>query len=136
MTKQEIIDFMRANQVSYLATVENGEPRVRGMAHYVTKDGRIVYHTGKMKDLGMQLAGDPIVETVAFDSKTQVRINARAKTVNDSALIEEVFAERPFLKQIAEAIGVDNLVFVELVDCKACTWTMETNMAPKEWVEI
>lgn len=34
MTREEIIEFVNKHMPSYLATVENGEPRVRGMGHY------------------------------------------------------------------------------------------------------
>lgn len=138
MNKQEIIDILRTSEASFLATVENGEPRVRGMAHYIAADGRILYHSGKNKDLARQVEGNPVAELCVFNhqSMTQVRVRGIAKILDDKALADEIMEARPFLKEIVNAIGIDTLLLFEITQPKATVWTMAENFAPKEWVEI
>jgi pyridoxamine 5'-phosphate oxidase len=138
MTKQEIIDFLKANEAGYLATVENDEPRVRGMAHYITADGRIVYHTGTGKDLAKQVPNGAVVEMCVFEpqSMTQVRVRGAVETLNDQALKEQIVADRPFLKPMVDATGYEHFLLFALVNPKATVWTMADNFAPKEWVQL
>lgn len=138
MTRQEIIGFLRANEAGFLATVEDGEPRVRGMAHYITTDGRIIYHSGTMKDLSRQIQGEPAVEMCVFDpaSMLQVRVRGKAVVLNDKALADEIIEARPFLKQMLDVVGYEKFLVFELTSPKASTWTMETNFASKEWVDL
>jgi len=49
MTKEQIFEVMNGNLGFHLATVENGEPRVRGMMLYKADETGIVFHTGDFK---------------------------------------------------------------------------------------
>ncbi len=138
MTKEEIIAFLRTNTTSYLATTENGGPRVRGMMHFITEDGSIIYHTGANKDLGAQMPDGAPIELCAFDpnTMTQVRVNGKVQRTKDQSIADALLADRPFLQQMIDAIGIDMFLMVKVANPKATVWTMETNFAPKEWVEI
>ena len=90
MTKTEILDFLRANPMCALATVDGDHPRVRGMMLFISADGRIIFHTGKVKQLTQQLAKNCAVEFCAFDPKTntQVRVSGAADFIDEPALTE------------------------------------------------
>jgi pyridoxamine 5'-phosphate oxidase len=138
MTREEILAFLNANGVSYLATVENGEPRVRGMAHYKADEQGILFHTGEGKDMTMQLRDNPKAELCVFDPKSgaQVRVRGTAKFIDDRAIKDEMVENRPYLKPIVEAVGYAGLVVFRLVNCQATVWTMATNLEPKTWVKL
>ncbi len=138
MTKTEILDFLRANPICFLATVEGDHPRVRGMMLYISADGRIIFHTGKVKQLTQQLSQNCAVEFCAFDPKTntQIRVNGAADFIDDPAVHEELVAARPFLKAIIEKFGADAMPLFQIAHPQATVWTMEAEMAPKTYVEL
>ena len=138
MTRKEILDFLNANTTSFLATVENGEPRVRGMALYKADDDGILYHTGSIKDIASQLKVNPIAELCVFDPKSgvQIRVRGTSEFIDDRTIKDEMMAKRPFLKPVVDAYGYDALVVFRLVDCQATVWTMSTNAEPKIWIKL
>lgn len=85
-----------------------------------------------------QVQGNPVVEMCAFNpaSMTQVRVRGVAEVLDDRALVDEIAEARPFLKGTLEAIGYDTFLLFKLTSPKATVWTMETNFAAKEWVEL
>ena len=62
MTKDQIFELMNSNLAFYLATVENGEPRVRGMMLYKADETGIIFHTGAFKDVYRQIIANPNVQ--------------------------------------------------------------------------
>lgn len=138
MVREEIIQFINTHIPSYLATIENGEPRVRGMAHYRADDKGIIFHTGAKKDLMEQIRKCPKAEMCVFDqdSGVQVRVRGDVEVFEDRVLQEEIVAARPFLKPIVEAIGWDALVLFRMVNCVATVWTMADNLSPKTFVRL
>lgn len=137
MDKQEIVKFLNSNPVCRLATLEGDQPRVRGMMMYRVDDAGILFHTGP-KDLLRQLILNPKVE-ICFnnaDSSRQVRVTGIAELVEDESLKQEIIEARPFLKPIIKAHGTGLLKVFRVTRCVATVWTMETNMAPKVYVEL
>jgi uncharacterized pyridoxamine 5'-phosphate oxidase family protein len=138
MTQQEIIDFVKRNPVVYLATAEGKKPHVRGMMLYRVDEDGIIFHTGKTKDLQKQLERNPDVELCCFSQQEnkQVRIAGRVEALTDEALKKEIVEKRPFLKPWIEARGLDFLTVWRIRGGVATVWTMETNLEPKEYIEL
>lgn len=63
---KKVCDFLKKAEVYYLATVENGQPRVRpfGTAHIL--EDKLYIQTGKAKSVSKQLKANPRVELCAF----------------------------------------------------------------------
>ena len=68
MNRNEMLQFMNANPVCCLATVENGQPRVRGMLMYRADEQGILFHTASFKDLYRQVQENPLVEVCFHQS--------------------------------------------------------------------
>ena len=140
MNKNEILEFINNNPVFHLATLENGEPRVRGMLLYRADEEGVLFHTGVMRDVYRQLLDNPVVELCFSDQQRmiQVRVRGTAQLITDQALKKEIVNSpgREFLKPVVESHGLDVLAVFRVVDCQALVWTMETNLAPKEEVWI
>ena len=138
MTKAEILDFLRANPMCFLATVDGDHPRVRGMMLFISADERIIFHTGKVKQLTQQLSQNCAVEFCAIDPKTnmQIRVSGAAAFLVDPALSEAIIAERPFLKPIIEQFGIDAMPLFQITDPVATVWTMGSDMEPKTYVAL
>lgn len=140
MNKNGIYEFLSANPVFHLATVEDGRPRVRGMLLYRADDSGILFHTGKMRDLHKQLMQDPHVE-LSFNNGSsedliQVRVSGTVELIEDLELKKEVVRNREFLKPMADRMGYDFLAVYRLRNGVASIWTWKANLAPKELVEL
>jgi pyridoxamine 5'-phosphate oxidase len=136
MNKAEIIAFLKANPTAWLATVEGSEPRVRAMGIPKITEDEILIQTWKSKDVGKQMAKNPNVELCFNDLKggVQVRVRGKVKLVEDQAVINQLIADRPFLKKIIES-GKE-LALYSLKKGKAYSWTMAANFEPKTFVEL
>lgn len=126
MDKKEIIAFITANPIGYLATVDGDAARVRGMDTLQADDDGLVFYTGKNKDVYKQLAADPNVEVCYFAKGKQVRVRGRLEMLESDEIKKQVVEKRPFLKPMV-AWGYEMLAVCRLKG-KASYWSME-NMA-------
>ena len=140
MNRKAIFDFLNANPAFHLATVEGGKPHVRGMFLYRADDQGVLFHTGKMKDLHRQLTRNPHVEMSfnngKFDNLIQVRVSGAVELVEDLDLKKEIVQKQPFLKPWVEQSGYDPPAVYRLKRGVATAWTFNTNLAPKEYLEL
>ncbi len=140
MNKKEIFEFLSANPVFHLGTIDGDSPRVRGMLMYSADENGIVFHTGKMRDLHKQLTKNPKVE-MSFnngsnDNLIQIRVSGTVALLEDLELKKEIVREREFLMPLVEKMGYDFLAVYLLKYGMASVWTMKTNLAPKELVKL
>ena len=138
MTRQEILDFVKANPIFSLATLDGNRPRVRLMMLARVDDQGLLFSTGRDKDVHKQLQGNPAVELCfsSQDNSRQVRIEGMAQAVDDLNLKKEIVEAFPFLKPWVEEQGYEVLIPYRLQSAKACTWTMETNTEPRQFVPL
>ena len=142
MTKQEIIDLINNNPAFHLATVEEDQPRVRGMLLYKADESGIVFHSGTMKDVYKQITVNPKVELCFNDFKSgiQVRVSGELEIVEDNNLKDEIseHPSRVFLKPWKESGELRDFyktfAVFRLKNGIATHWTMEKNFAPKEQI--
>ena len=144
MTKEQIFDLLNSNLAFYLATVENGEPRVRGMMLYKADETGIVFHTGDFKDVYKQIIANPKVQMCFNEAATgiQVRVRGVLEEVMDRDLKDEIsnHPTRAFLKKLRENSTVESFynsirVF-RMKNGIANIWTFNTNFAPKEDIQL
>lgn len=136
MDRNEIISFVNANPVCYLATVEGDAPRVRGMRMYKADERGILVQTASLKDLYKQLVKHPKVELCFNSPNMQLRVSGTAEFLEEQSVKEEAVAARPFLKQMVDAHGWDVIKVFRVAHATAFTWTMATNLAPKEYTKF
>jgi uncharacterized pyridoxamine 5'-phosphate oxidase family protein len=144
MTRQEIIELIKNNPAFHLATMDGDQPRVRGMLLYKADETGIVFHSGTMKDVYKQIVNNPKVELCFndFNKGIQVRVSGEMEIVNDNALKDEIYEHpsRGFLKPWRASLSQEDLyksfVVFRLQGGKATIWTMETNLAPKEYIQL
>ena len=140
MNKAEIFEFLNVNPILHLATVEGNKPHVRGMLLYRADENGIIFNTGKMKDLHRQLTGNPNVEMSfnngSLESLIQVRVIGTVELVEDIELKKEIVQKREFLKQLVEQAGYEPLAVYRIKNGLAAVWTMKTNFATKEFIEL
>lgn len=142
MNREEIYALMEKNPVFFLATVEDSQPRVRGMLLYKADENGIIFHTGTMKALYEQVLKNPKVELCFNGNGTQVRISGKLEIIEDNNIKDEI-SEHPtrrFLKPWKESGELSNFyetfaVFV-LRNGIATTWNIEQNFAKKEFIQL
>lgn len=137
MTKTEIIELIKANPTSYMATVEGNKPHVRGMGIYSVDEDGIIIQTWTIKDIHQQILKNPEVELCFNDRKAgiQVRVSGTAEIIDDLDFKKKVVEKRPFMKPTVEKRGWDVVALYRLKG-KATVWTMATNFEPKTYVDL
>lgn len=136
MNRDEILAFLNANPSCHLATMEDDQPRVRGMFMYRADEKGIIFHTGDFKSLYSQVKGNKKVEICFSSPDKQVRVEGVAEITDDAKLKQEVLEARPWLKPLMGQRGEDALIIFRITDCKATVWTMETTLEPKTFVSL
>lgn len=103
---KKVLDFLAANPVFQLATVEGDQPRVRPFGFHMEDKGRIYFITGEAKDVCRQLKANPKFElSVSNDKGEWMRISGKAVFDTRPELVERAFALMPMLKDIYGAPG-------------------------------
>lgn len=91
----------------FVATVENGEPRVRPFGLVLEYQGRLYFGVGDQKASYRQLVARPVLEISAVDGeKNWLRLRGEAVFDDDPALLEQIFKVMPHLRpQYSQAGG-------------------------------
>ena len=72
---QKVNDFLKECGTYYLATDDNGQPRVRPFGTVNIFEGKLYIQTGKKKDCAKQIFANPKVEICAFGKGTWLRLS-------------------------------------------------------------
>ena len=72
---QEVYDFLKKVKTYYLATVEDGQPRVRPFGTIDIFEDRLYIQTGKNKAVSKQIQANPKVEISTFDGEQWLRLS-------------------------------------------------------------
>jgi uncharacterized pyridoxamine 5'-phosphate oxidase family protein len=125
MNKKELYEFITANPIGYMATVDGDKPHVRGMAMYRADEDGIIYYTNYTKNVCKQLLVNPETEVCYFSDGLQLRVSGRVEELNDNALKQEVVEKFPFLKPRIEKHGLEHLAIFKLKPTAASTWSLK-----------
>ena len=71
---KEVQQFLKESKVYYLATVDNGKPRVRPFGTAEIFEEHLYIQTGKSKDVFKQILDNPNVEICAFKDGKWIRV--------------------------------------------------------------
>ena len=72
---KEVQEFLKEAGVYYLATVDNGKPRVRPFGTIEIFEDKLYIQTGKSKDVYKQILDNPNVELCAFKDGKWIRLS-------------------------------------------------------------
>jgi pyridoxamine 5'-phosphate oxidase len=138
MSRQEILEFIETNPVAWVATVEDGRPRVRGLRAFRVREDGPLFQISTPKDLYRQLVANPDIEVCFHDPERgiQVRVAGTARFVEDESVLDDVLVERSFLQSLVDAEGRGAVRLFLIADAVAYAWTRENNFIPKEWVRL
>ncbi len=128
MDRAEVLEFVRKNSTSFMATVEDGKPRVRAMDTPHVDNGGLTFCTGTGKNVCRQLLAHPWVELCywSMDEKLQVRIRGRMEELDDQELKRHIVETRfVFLEPVVEQFGWESLTLFRLSSGEVRTWSPE-----------
>lgn len=97
---QEVLKFLGdVNTPFAVATVANGEPKVRFFSFNLPKDDKIYFITSNKKDIFRELSQNPRIEICTLPNQEQewVRIKGEVKFDNQAEIIRESFEKLPLL---------------------------------------
>ena len=97
---QEVVDFVEKNRMGFLATVDDGMPRVRAWGFMMYEDGRFYFGTSNTKAVFDQLKDVPYAEFACMDASTYktLRIFGEVVFVEDADLKNRIIADNPMIK--------------------------------------
>lgn len=126
MDRTDVLDFVRGCTTSFMATVEDGEPRVRAMDTPHVDENGLTFCTGSGKSVCRQLLADPAVELCYWsaDQGLQLRIRGRMEKLDDPELKRRIVETRfTFLKPVVERHGWEALTIFRLSSGTVRTWS-------------
>jgi uncharacterized pyridoxamine 5'-phosphate oxidase family protein len=129
---QRVHDFLKECGTYYLATDDNGQPRVRPFGTVNIFDGRLYIQTGRKKDCAKQIFANPKVEICGFTKGKWIRV-AREMAEDDRFESKKSMLDAyPNLRAMYDVNDGNTLV---LYFTKA-TATFSSFTEPAETVEI
>jgi pyridoxamine 5'-phosphate oxidase len=101
MDFKEYADFANANRTCYLATAEDGQPRVRPLGMWYADETGFYFQAQNVKAMCRQLRKNPRVEVcfMSNDRKKVMRVTGKVGFIDDDmAMRARCIKERPFVK--------------------------------------
>lgn len=138
-TLTEVLAFANQNPSSWMATTEDGQPRVRGMLLWFADETGFYYHTAKAKRVYQQLLKDPRIE-VAFIRNPQdpvnfemLRVCGTVEMIENKELEKRLYDDRPWLWGNINRAGVETTVGIfKITKGSAYIWNMAHNVKESE----
>lgn len=97
----EAVKFLNENTNGFLATVEEGKPRVRPFQFMLEEEGKFFFCTANTKDVYKQLQATPYVE---FSSSSPqfawIRLSGEIKFSDDLKIKEKILENNGLVKSI------------------------------------
>ncbi|MDR0708084.1 MAG: pyridoxamine 5'-phosphate oxidase family protein [Treponema sp.] len=121
-----ILDFVKSNQLFFIATVEGDQPRVRPFGALMEIDGRLAFCTNDQKDVFRQMQATNKVEICSMGNMEKdmrvIRIFGEVSFDKSAETRNKFFAEFPFTAQ--QYKGRENIFVVCFFETASITTTL------------
>ena len=140
MELEKCIKFANENPVSWVATVENNQPRVRALGMWFADKSGYYFQIRANMDMYRQIQENKKVEASFWKPGemfgTMMRVEGEVEFLEDIELKKKVLEDRPFLKDFGFTPLNPDLVLFKIAKGKSYFWTMETAFEPKKMIEF
>jgi pyridoxamine 5'-phosphate oxidase len=128
------IKFATENPIAWVATDDEGQPRVRPLGMWFADKTGFYFQTWTIKDIYKQIVKNPNIELgfTGEDNGRVLRVAGRAEWIEDIELKKKSLEDRPFLADLGLKPDSPELVLFRIAKGEAYFWTMETNLDPKK----
>ena len=124
-------DFIKANPVFHIATVDGARARVRPFGFIMKRNNALYFCTNKTKDVYKQLQQNPDIEiSVMGKNDTWLRIRGRIAFDETREAKAQAFEQSPNLLRIYPK-GADDEIFVTFYFTEATATLFSFTAAPK-----
>ena len=125
------IEYLKANPVFHIATVDGTKARVRPFGFSMNRNGAIYFCTNKTKDVYKQLSSNPEIEiSVMGSDMTWLRVRGRIAFDESRDAKVQAFAESANLLKVYPK-GADDETFVTFYFTEATATLFSFTAAPK-----
>jgi len=101
---KQITDFFKPHTTVNIATIDDGQPRVRPFQFQFESDGRLIFCTAKSKDVYKQLTKNPAIEFVATSPEyVTMRVSGKVIFTDDVPLKEKILSGNELIKSIYQS---------------------------------
>ncbi|MBQ4386094.1 MAG: pyridoxamine 5'-phosphate oxidase family protein [Prevotella sp.] len=113
MGAEKVAAFLSQARVFDVATSVDGQPKVRPFSYFIynEQEDRIIFSTGKFKNVYKQLLANPKIEIFARVGMTFMRYDGIAKTFDDQKIVEKVWNDSPGIGKIYRENGWEGGLF-------------------------
>jgi len=126
------LEFLKANKVFHLATVDGAQARVRPFGFVMKRNDRLYMCTGKAKEVYKQMQKNPDIEISAMGAdNTWLRVTGHIEFDDSRDTKAQAFEEAPMLLQIYPK-GADDENYVTLYFTEAKATLYSFTDAPRE----
>ena len=109
---QKVYEFLKEAGTYYLATDDNGQPRVRPFGTIDLYEGKLYIQTGRRKDCYRQMKANPKVEICAMRGGGEwIRVSATAVEGTDIEAERHMLAAYPELASMYQPGDGNSVVF-------------------------
>ena len=115
---KEVQEFIKEAGVYYLATVDNGKPRVRPFGTIEIFEDKLYIQTGKSKDVYKQILSNPNVELCAFKDGKWIRLSGELVTDDRVEAKKDMLDKNPSLRGMYNE-NDDNTIVLYFKNAKA-----------------
>ncbi|WP_048149220.1 pyridoxamine 5'-phosphate oxidase family protein [Methanolacinia paynteri] len=128
------IKFATENPIAWVATDDEGQPRVRPLGMWFADKTGFYFQTWTIKDIYKQIVKNPKIELgfIGEENGRVLRVAGRAEWIEDIELKKKSLEDRPFLADMGLTPESPELVLFRIAKGEAYFWTMETNLDPKK----
>jgi pyridoxamine 5'-phosphate oxidase len=138
MEFKDCTKFANENPVSYIATMDGGQPRVRAFLMWFADESGFYYHTGTTKNVYKQLKNNPRVEICFYHpgndlmAKNMMRVTGEVEFLDNQSIRDRLLNERHFLKALMKSPNDTVLAIFRIPKGEAWFWSMDENMREAE----
>jgi uncharacterized pyridoxamine 5'-phosphate oxidase family protein len=140
MLNEKCIRFAAENPVSSLATVSDGEPRVRNLGLWYADETGFYFQTGSGKEMIRNISASPIVEVCFFRASgmlgESMRVRGVAEFIDDMTMKEKVLNDRPFLKTFGLKADSPELVIFRIPHGTVKFWSIRSEFMPSDLIHF
>lgn len=119
----KVVDFLNAAQTYYLATVEEGEARVRPIGAAVAYDGKVYLATNNQKEMFKQIVKNPSISVSGMVGPEWIRITGKAVIDDNNEVREAMLEAFPNLKKIySVGDGLFEVFYIDDMKATVCSF--------------
>jgi len=116
----EVFEFLKSHKMGFLATIDDGKPRVRAFGMIKQEGEKLFFSTSNKKDVFRQLKKIPYAEWIVMDQKTMktLRVLGEIVFITNKEALNKVISEFEVLKRMysgkrAKELEMFNLYILE-----------------------